>query len=178
MAFDLNALSNMGLSEVVLWLLSFALVYGVLTQAKLPQSQASRMIIAIVISFFVLFSAPVAIINFLSTMTSGLILILVGVLILAIFLEVAQIKVSGGEFVEYDAEGKPVGKKHKMVSVFEKYGYIFFAAFLIIAALIFVNSGGLQLLGWNINLSGVATTTTVFFIFMILAILWMVGEKK
>lgn len=178
-AFDINSLMNLGLPEIVLWLLSFALLYGILSQAKVPQSGASRMIISLVVAFFVLFNAPVALVSFLSSMTSSLVLVLVGILALVILLEVAQIRVAGGEFEILNEKGEPTGRKSKTaMTIFEKYGYVFFAGFLIIAALIFVNSGGLQLLGWNINLSSASTTTIMFFIFIILAVLWMVAEKK
>ena len=177
MAIDLTQFQNLGLPEIVLWLLSFAIVYGILDQAKTPQSKASRGVISVVIAFFVLLSAPSALITFLSNMTSSLVLVLVGLLVLIVFLEVAGLKVSG-ERIYYDEKGKAVHKEGESTTIFVKYGYIFAIAFIIIAALIFVNAGGLQTLGININLSGAATTTTAFFIFIILAVLWMVAEKK
>lgn len=179
MAIDLTQFQNLGLPEIVLWMLSFAIIYGILDQAKTPGSKASRGIISIVIAFFVLLSAPATLTVFLSNMTSSLVLVLVGLLVLIIFLEVAGIK---AEPAFYDEEGKrikfPLGKEPDSVPIFQRYGYIFAIAFIIIAALIFVNAGGLQTLGININLSGAATTTTAFFIFIILAVIWMVAEKK
>ncbi len=54
-----------------------------------------------------------------------------------------------------------------------------FSAFGILAAiLIFINAGGLGLIGMqNINLSGATTTTVIFFIIILLAIFWLIGEK-
>ncbi len=177
MAFDLSQFQNLGLPEIVLWMLSFAIIYGILDQAKTPGSKASRGIISVVIAFFVLLSAPVTLITFLSNMTSSLVLVIIGLLVLIVFLEVAGVKIrppiyddKTGELIGYDDKNK--------VSIFMRYGYMFAAAFIIIAALIFVSAGGLQYFGLNINLSGAATTTTAFFIFIILAVLWMVAEKK
>ncbi len=177
MAIDLTQFQNLGLPEIVLWMLSFAIIYGILDQAKVPQSKASRGIISIVIAFFVLLSAPVALITFLSNMTSSLVLVLVGLIVLIIFLEVAGLKFSG-ERAYKNEKGEVVHKESEPITIFVKYGYMFAIAFIIIAALIFVNAGGLQTLGININLSSAATTTTAFFIFIILAVLWMVAEKK
>src|SRR3989344_5742500 len=126
MAIDLSTLQSLGLPEITLWLLSFAILYGLMSQVKIPESQAARAIISIVIAFFVILSAPLALTNVLSKMTSSLVIVLIGIIVL----------------------------------------------------LIFVKSGGLQLLGWNFNLSPVASTTTIFLIIIIIAIVWMVGERK
>ncbi len=178
MALDLSLLQSMGLSEITLWLLSFSILYGILGQAEIPKSKASRMIISIVIAFFVVMSAPTQITTFLSQMTSNLVIVLIGILALLIFVEVAGVKATK-MVEEVDEKGKGTGKpKYIQISIFEQYGYYFVAAFLIIAALIFANSGGLALLGWNFNLSPASTTTIIFIAILIIAVMWMVSERK
>ncbi len=54
----------------------------------------------------------------------------------------------------------------------------FYADGVLIAILIFINAGGLGLMGLqNINLSGASATTVIFFIVILLAIFWLIGEK-
>ena len=141
MAIDLSTLQSLGLPEITLWLLSFAILYGLMSQVKIPESQAARAIISIVIAFFVILSAPLALTNVLSKMTSSLVIVLIGIIVLLIFVEVAGIK-SYKTVPVIDEKGKETGKlEHVKVPIFEAYGYLFVAAFLAIAALIFVNSG-------------------------------------
>ena len=45
---SLQQLERLGFPDLLLWLLTFAVVYGVLSQAKVPKSAASRAIISIV----------------------------------------------------------------------------------------------------------------------------------
>ena len=95
MAEFLTTLQNLGFPEILLWLLSFAIVYGVLHQVKLPQSNAARAIISIVIGFLVILSAPIEIISFLSKLSSALVMVVLGILILLVFLEIAGIGKGG-----------------------------------------------------------------------------------
>ena len=159
MAEFLTTLQNLGFPEILLWLLSFAIVYGVLHQVKLPQSNAARAIISIVIGFLVILSAPIEIISFLSKLSSALVMVVLGILILLVFLEIAGIG-KGGTLI----------KKHEVY---------FAAALVIIAVLVFVGAGGLQLIGFpQIDISGQANVTIFFFIVIIVAIIWMVMEGK
>ena len=126
--------------------------------------------------FLVVMSAPAQIIDFLSKMTSNLVIVLIGVIVLLIFVEVANVKATK-RIIKLDKEGKGE-PAYTQISIFEAYGYYFAAAFLIIAALIFVNSGGLALLGWNFNLSPASSTTIVFIAILIIAVMWMISERK
>ncbi len=167
----------MGLPEILLWLLVFAIVYGVLKQFKMPDSKPAQAIIAIAIAFLVLMAAPVMLVNVLTQMTSSLILVLVGLIVLIVFIEITGIKSSVPIFAK-DKEGNYVKVDEKKVKIFEKYGYAFAIVLGIIAILIFINAGGLGLIGvQNINLSGASTTTVIFFIIILLAIFWLIGEK-
>jgi len=167
----LITVQNMELSEILLWLLSFAVLFGILEQANMPNSKSARALISIGIAFLVIMSAPNSLVPVLSSMSSGLILVGLGLLVLIIFFEVTGIKF-GKDVLGKD--GKPIASAP--VSLFEKYGYIFAIAFALIAILIFVNSGGLTLLGWNINLSSASNITVIFLSLIIIAVLWMVKD--
>lgn len=176
MVFDINSLQNLGLPEMVIWLLSFAIIFGALGQAKLPKSASSRLIISLVLAFFVLFAAPANVVQVLSNFSSSIVLVLMALIVLMVFFEVFGVRIK--KKVPVMHQGKKIDDAVHEYTVFESYGYLFFFAFVVIAALLFVNSGGLAALGLNINLSPYATTTTAFLIFILLAVVWMFAEKK
>lgn len=170
-----TTLQNLGIAQILLFLLSFAVVYGLLKQYKVPKSNVAQAMIGIAIAFLTIMAAPVALVNVLTEMSANLILVAVGILVLIIFLEVAGIKVRAPA---YDEKGNYIGPVEEPVSIFVRYGYAFAIVLGIIAILIFINAGGLGLIGvQNINLSSSSTTTIVFFIIILLAIFWLIGEK-
>jgi hypothetical protein len=167
-------LERLGFADILLWLLTFAIIYGILSQIKVPKSREAQAIIAIVAGFLVLLSAPAGLIGFMSQMSSGLVLVGVGLLLLFIFLEVAGLS---GEAEKIDPKtGKPTGKTVQF-SFLSEHPLIMSAALLIIVALIFVSAGGLDLLGlqmpFNLNINGV-----IVLIGLILAVVWMTQEAK
>jgi hypothetical protein len=168
-------LQNLGLAQILLFLLSFAVVYGILKQYKIPNSNAAQALIGLAMGFLVLMAAPLALVSVLTAMSSSLILVGVGFLVLIIFLEVTGMKVSAPV---YDAKGKHIGDAPG--SIFQKYGYFFAIIIGIIAILIFINSGGLALLGMQsvVSLNSTTTMSIAFFLVIVLAIFWMVSEKK
>lgn len=181
MALDLTSLANLGFPEILLWLLTFAVVYGVLSQAGekgMPKSQGARAIIAIVSGFMVLFAAPTALLGVLTKMSSSLILVVVGLLILMVFLEVAGVKV-GKKVIVVNEKGQKVSETSENVRLHEKYGREFGIVLIIVAIAIFIGAGGLQLLGLqNIRFSSQSATSVVFFGIILIAIVWMINEKK
>jgi len=173
----LTSLQNLGIAQILLFLLSFAIVYGLLKQYKVPKSNAAQAMIGLAIAFLTIMAAPVALVSVLTEMSANLILVVVGLLVLIIFLEVVGIKAPHEAYV-LDKEGKPVKKTTIGIPIFEKYGYAFAIVLGIIAILIFINAGGLGLIGMqNINLSDASTTTVIFFIVILLAIFWLISEK-
>lgn len=182
MALDLTSLANLGLPEILLWLLSFAVVYGILSQVGkggIPKDRAARAIIGIVVAFLVLFAAPDRLITVLSQMSAGLILVVLAIIVFIAFLEVAHVR-SRGKIIQYDQKGNPIWE-HEAISLFEKHPTVFAVALLIIAVLIFIGAGGLSLIGISINLTGSTNMTLFFFVVIIIAILAMVlggGEKE
>lgn len=165
-------IERLGFADVLLWLLTFAIFYGVLSQVKIPKSNATRGIISIVVGFLVLMAAPAKLVGILSVMSSNLLLIVLGILVFLIFIEVSGVKFYEG--AAKDKEGNPVPIYSTLT---QKYGKIFAIVLIIIAALIFVGAGGLKLLGWEIALGPLSTMSTLFFVVIILAIFWMIAEK-
>ena len=166
MPMDLAMLTDLGLPEILLWLLTFAVVYGVLAQVRIPENREARAIISIVVGLFVLFAVPSNLIEIISSMSSSLILVVLGILVLLVFLEVAGLK--HYEAVK-DEKGNVVGTKP--VSLFSANKYITAIAFIIIAILIFAGAGGLGLLGLDIpDFTEMGSLTMLFFVVIIIDI--------
>ena len=181
-----SQLQAFGLTDIILWMITFAVVYGVLSQVGegVPKHKGSRGIIAIVIAFMVLFGAPTQLSGMIAKMSSSLLLIVLGLLTLIVFVEAAGLKIHKTDFATDEK-----GKRHKMVigeeGVFEAYGKYFGAALLFIVVMIFVTSGGLKYIGLG-NIGGFGEINILgagLFVMIVLAIIWMIaesggGEKK
>lgn len=169
----ISELERLGFPDVLLWLLTFAIIFGVLTQTKMPKSSAARGILAIGIATLVMLSAPAGLIAFISQASSGLILVVIVLLVLIAFFEAAGVK---GEPV-YDEKGNPVGRK----TIFAQYPTYFGAALLIVALLVFLGAGGWNLLGFqDITLRGIGSQSMVGIIFLaavVIGVLWMIAES-
>lgn len=171
MPLDIAFLQNLGLAEVMLWLLTFAIVYGVLSQAKVPANKEARAIIAIIAGFLVLLAAPAALISVLSAMSSGLLLIVLGIIVLLVFLEIAG--VTHKEYMKDEKTGKVTEVR---IPLFTKHAGIMAIVFIIIAILLFIGAGGMQLLGWDIDFSPTVTPSIIILVVIILAVFWMIKE--
>ena len=152
-------LRNIGFNLVLLWLLTLAVVYGVLSQIKLPESMTTRGVISIVVSFLVLIAAAgTQIAVFLSTFSSYAIAIAFTFIIIMIFLGILGIK--GGDMV------------------FAKNPKFFAALLIVIAFIIFVTAGGLGLF----SVVGVIISSNVFivcfFLFVMVASVWMLVKEN
>jgi len=168
-------LERLGFADILLWLLTFAILFGILSQVKtLPKS--ANTIIAMVIGFLVLMAAPAALISVIEAMSSGLLLVVLGLLVFIVFLEIAGVKLrrkTGGKHPQTGAD------LYEEVKFFQKHGLLTTVALLIIASLIFIGAGGLELIGleaWPIP--SVSPVGAFFFIVIIIAILWMLAESS
>lgn len=177
----LGELERLGFPDILLWLLTFAIVFGVLSQTKMPKSRAARGIISIAIAFLVMLSAPVNLIVFISQASSGLILVVIAILLLIAFFEAAGVKYKKTVMVGKDEKGNPVFEEQEM-SIFEKYPKAFAISFVIIAILIFLGAGGWDLLGFGeVSLKGMGSQSIIGIVFIaavILGVLWMIAETK
>lgn len=162
-------IQRLGFADILLWLLTFAVVYGIMSQAIPKLRKETSAIIAIVIGFFVIMAAPVALITFLSKLSSYLVLMVLGLLVLIIFFEAAGVH----REIPIIKEGKYAGveKKpflsHSMAVV----------AIVVVAILLFVGAGGLDLIGFKLPY-GFDILGVVFLAAIIGAVLWMIQEKK
>lgn len=163
-----GVLTRLGLPDMLLWLLTFAVVYGVLNQANVPKGKSVQAILALVVAFLVIMSAPTALLAFIASLSSNIVLVLVGLLVLVVLFEAFGIK----NFLP-TAEG---GEAH---SFFSKYPTYFAAAFVILAVMVFIGSGGLDVLGItlpsNVNIN---TSGTVFMIGIMIAVIWLIVETS
>jgi len=171
-------LESLGLPQILLWVLTFAVVNGILSQANVPQSKFARGIISIVLAFLVILNAPVTLISTLAQLSSNIVLVLLGILLLVVFIEAAGIKATVKK-PKTDKEGKVVGIEDIDISIFEKYGKGFALALLVIVILIFINSGGLSTLGLQgLHVTEQGTISIAFFIMLILAVFWMIANPE
>jgi len=149
-----------GFPLILLWVLTLAVVYGILSHVELPKSQPARGVIAIVAAFMVLFAAaagPAA--QFIENIIVSGIVIAFGLMIVMIFLEIS-------------------GAKHEGTThIFAKHPLFFGAALIILTILIFIGAGGLGLL----NLPNIRITepiiAVIFFTFVMVAAIWILMKE-
>jgi len=152
-------LRNAGFNLVLLWLLTLAVVYGILSQIKLPESMTTRGVISIVVSFLVLIAcAGTQVAAFISTLSSYAIAIAFGLIILMVFLGIVGIK---GEDL-----------------IFTKYPKFFAGIIIVIGILIFVSAGGLGLFGAAGIIISSPVLITCFFLFIVVATVWTLFKEN
>ena len=150
-----------GFQLVLLWLLTLAVVYGILSHIDLPKSITTRGVISIVASFMVLIAAAgTQTADFISNLMGASIVVAFGLIIAMIFLEITGTKI-GGE------------------SIFAKHPRFFGAALLILLILIFIGLGGLGVINLpniGFSLSDPLLAILIFLIVMVASIWIMVKE--
>lgn len=153
-ACPFTSLTSLGLPEALLWVLAFAITFGILVELKIFK-RAPAALISIVIGFFVLMAAPAAIIEIIATMSSTLVLVAVGLLVLMTLL------VAGG-----------------LGGIYKRFGWLVELALIAIVALAFIGAGGLSLIG--ITLPTLAWIGSIPWILVVVgvAVLWMVYESR
>ena len=174
MALDLTMLTNLGFPQILLWLLSFALIFGVLDQVKIPKDKPSRGIISIVVAFLVLFATPTSLITTLSTLSTNVLLVILALITFIVFLEAAGVKVT-------PIKKHPGGVKEKIgegTTIFQKYSKYFAIVLIIIVGILFVGAGGLGLLGLNVVLPQTSTITLLFLAVIVLAVGWLIANPE
>lgn len=153
------ALRESGFPLILLWMLTLAIVYGILSHVKIPQSSSARAVISLVTAFMVLFAAAATVVTaFIQTAVTSFIVIVFSLLIIMIFLELTGTKV-GGEHV------------------FAKHPKFFAAALIIIVILIFIGAGGLQFLP-AISIPSTTGAVLLFLGVTVLALWVLMKEEK
>ncbi len=157
-------LNATGIQLIFLWMLTLAIVYGVLSHVKLPNSNSARGVISIVAAFLVLFAAAATQVTaFLSSIVTSFVAIAFGLLLIIIFLEMT---------------GTKVGDKH----VFGAHPRFFATIIILIGVAIFVGAARMTgMFNFNIVLSD-TIVGMVFFLAIIVAAMWALmkegGDKK
>ena len=158
--------AGLGLPQVLLWVLTFAVVFEVLTKLNIMR-RAPAALVSIITGLFILFAVPAAVIQVISGMSTGLVTLAIGLISLIALLEVAGVR-----HVTTDREGKPTG----VYPYLNKHGTVVAIVLFALAAAIFVASGGLGLIGIS-ALPAISMGTWVLII-VGLAVLWMFSESK
>jgi len=162
-------LTGLGLPEILLWVLTFAVIFGVLMKLKIF-SRAPSALISIVVGFLVLLAVPTALIAVIASMSSGMLIAGIAFLALLTLIEFSNTK---AYVMGKDAKGNegPVE-----VHPFTKHGTIMTIIVLAVAAVIFWVSGGAALIGFGaLPTIGLGTWLLVV---VGLAVLWMLSEAK
>ena len=180
------ALERFGFIDILLWLLTFAIVFGVLSQVNLPKNRGAQGIISIVFAFFVLFATPTSLITAISQMSTAMLLLVLAFLIFIVFIEAAGVRTKRTKIkgLKHPKTGKKVYMPEGEEDIFHKYGKYFAIIFVIIAFLVFLGAGGFDIIGIDLpgfEISHDTMIGTAFFIFIALAVLWLIAnptEKK
>lgn len=141
-------LRDAGAPLVLLWLLTLAVVYGMLHHAKIPQSNTAKGVIALSAAFLVLLaSAASPAVAFLQNLVVAGVLIAVGLLVAVIFLEIGQVKTGG-------------------THIFMAHPKFFGGIILLILLSVFIGAGGLSVI--NISVPEISDTLVAIVIFAII----------
>ncbi len=148
-----------GVPLLFLWMLTLAVVYGILSHAKLPNSNSARGVISIVTAFMVLFAAAATQVTaFLSSIVTSFIAIAFGLLLIIVFLEMT---------------GAKIGDKH----VFAAHPKFFASILLIIGVLIFIGAAQMTgLFNFNVVVSD-AILGMIFFLAVIIVAMWALMKE-
>ena len=159
-------MSGFGLPEILLWVLSFAVIFAVLTKAKIF-GRAPAALISIAVAFLVLMAAPAALITVIASMSTGLIALGIGVIVL-----IALLQIAGASKLTQDAKTGQI----KSVSWIGEHGTVTAAVVLVLAAIIFWTSGGAALIG--IPALPMLGAGTILIGLVGIAVLWMLSESE
>jgi hypothetical protein len=161
-------LSGLGLPQILLWVLTFAVVFEIIKKLNIL-SRAPAAIVAMVVGFLVLLAVPAAVIAAIATMSTGLIVAAIGFLVVLSILAVGNI-----HSIEKlkDKDGNETGIQ--AVHPFGKHGTKMTILAIVVAALIFIAAGGPALIG--ISVLPTISLGTWFLIVVGLAVLWMLSE--
>ncbi|MFQ6021042.1 MAG: hypothetical protein ACE5J4_03470 [Candidatus Aenigmatarchaeota archaeon] len=159
----ISSLREAGFALILLWLLTLAIVYGILSHVEIPKSISARGVISIVASFMVLLAASVgSAATFVTNLVMASILVAFGLIIVMIFLEITGTK----------AEGE---------HIFAKHPRFFGAALIILMILIFIGAGGLGLLNIPAIRISEPIIAMIFFLAVMAVAIWVLmketGEK-
>ena len=156
----ITSLRNAGFMLVLLWLLTLAIVYGVLSHVELPKSITARGVISIVAAFMVLLAAAgTQAANFISNLVTSSVVVAFGLIVAMIFLEITGTKASG---------------EH----IFAKHPRFFGAALIVLAILVFIGAGGLTILNIPLFALSDPLIAIIFFLLIMVASIWILVKES
>ncbi|MEM5778636.1 MAG: hypothetical protein QXD43_01430 [Candidatus Aenigmatarchaeota archaeon] len=160
-------LTAFGLPEILLWVLSFAVVFGILSKLKIFPGRAAAALISIAVGFLVLMAVPAALITVIAGMSTALLVVGIGFFVL-----LALIEITGTQKIikSKDKEGNEILSP---VHPFKAHSTLVTIAILVIAGIIFYVSGGWALLGLG-ALPAISAGTWLLII-VGAAVLWMLS---
>ncbi len=153
----LITLKQQGFDLILVWVLTMAIVYGVLTKVKMPESYSARGAISIAVGFLVMLaSAGTAIPVIIMHMVTTMIVVGFALLLVVIFLELLGIK---------------------SLELMEKHANIALVIIAVIAFFSFLASGGSSVFGTAIRVPEAIVTMVLFFIFAGI-IIWLLAKEE
>jgi len=162
-------LTGLGLPEILLWVLSFAVIYGIITKVGIFKTKAPAALVSIVVGFMVLLAVPAALMTVIASMSTAMLVIATGFIVLLALIEVSNTK------PRYVLKGEKGEGLSPPVHPFEKHGTIMAIILIGIALAIFYLSGGWALIGFG-ALPAIGAGTWLLVIIGA-AVLWMLSEK-
>ena len=149
-------LKAMGFDLILVWMLSIAIIYGILTKIKMPESYSARGVISIAAGFLIMLASagsgiPVIIQNIVvSLIVIGFVLLLV-----IIFLELMGIK---------------------STEIMQKYSPLVLISIAVIAFLVFLSSGATNLFNVRIAFSQ-GTLALIIFLILMSFVIWVLAQE-
>ncbi|MBU5575322.1 MAG: hypothetical protein KQA40_02575 [Candidatus Aenigmarchaeota archaeon] len=170
MAVDYSILTRLGIEDILLWLLSFAIIYGITSTAKVPKNSAARALISISLSLLILFAVPSGLINLISSLGKELLILILGLMILIVFLEITGLT----KFTVGAGKYGPQVQEH----VFRTHEKYWLFAFFLIALFVFISIGGPAYIGIPNLLQNVNLVGLLFFVIITILVLYTILEKE
>lgn len=160
-----SVLCGLGIAEILLWILVFAIVFGVLNMLCIfgkvgadgkHSGKKINALVALVVSFFVLMSIPLALISVITSMVNSFVILAIVLVVLSALLSMATC----GWFTDKDG--------------WQKYAKYVAIVLVIIAIWVFIQSGGLALIGLSSLPALGITLEMVIIAILVLAVLWLI----
>jgi len=158
-------LAGIGLPQILIWALTFAVTFAIVSKIL---SKAPATIVSIVVGFLALMAAPAALLVVLGTMSTSLLVLGLGIVVLVALLQIAGAKGKGIK----NPKGELIGYENYLQS----HSTAVAAVVIALAGIIFVAAGGLPLIG--IPVIPAIGMGTWLLIIVGVGVLWMLSEAK
>jgi hypothetical protein len=152
----LLTLKAQGFDLILVWLLSIAIIYGILAKIKMPESYSARGAISVAAGFLIMLaSVGTALPQIIEKMVSSMIVIGFVLLLVVIFLELMGIK---------------------SVDVLSKHAEIILLIIGGVAFLVFISSGAVSIFTFRVILSE-ATVAIILFLVLMSFVIWILAKE-